>query len=190
MTVSAKEFPDFSFSHVGLFVFDLDMMVEFYVTTFGFEITDRGVVRGDCRIVFLSRDPREHHQVVLVEGRTAPRESQWLNQISLRVHDLDALRQIKEIIELDDRISDIKPANHGNAFSIYFNDPEGNRFEVFVDSPYYVKQAVIDSLDLDQEDEALIAQTLERYGNFPSFKTAEAWRAEFARRLDRDVPQK
>lgn len=185
MSSNAPAFPDFSVSHVGLFVFDLDAMVDFYTGTFGLAITDRSVVRGDSRIAFLSRDPREHHQIVLIEGRTAPLDTQLLNQISLRLTDLAALRRVEAILEADPRVSDIKPSNHGNAFSIYFRDPECNRFEVFVDSPFYVEQAVIDPLALDQSDDELIDQTRAAYCDRPSFKPIEQWRAEFARKLDR-----
>lgn len=44
------------------------------------------------QLVFLSRDPNEHHQLVLASGRPAesnPPGFNVINQISLRVPDLD-----------------------------------------------------------------------------------------------------
>ena len=38
--------------------------------------------------------------------------------------------------------------NHGNAWSLYFTDPEGNGLECFVDSPFHVTQPYADRLDL------------------------------------------
>lgn len=32
----------------------------------------------------------------------------------------------------------VAPRNHGNAWSIYFADPEGNRIELYTPSPWYV----------------------------------------------------
>ena len=60
--------PPLEFSHVGFFVTDLDKMRDFYSRVLGFPITDEGLL-GTQRLTFLSRNPKEHHQVVLVEGR-------------------------------------------------------------------------------------------------------------------------
>ena len=177
-------FPSFTVGHVGLFVFDLDLMVDFFTQTCGLQITDQSIVRQSARVVFLSGDPTEHHQIVLVEGRSAPLDSKVLNQISLRVSNVDSLRDAIRLLEQDSRVSDIDPCNHGNAFSVYFRDPEKNRFELYVDSPFYVQQAVLAELDLKQSDEHLIESTRARHQYHPSFKPAAMWRAEFARKLN------
>jgi catechol 2,3-dioxygenase len=41
-------------------------------------------------------------------------------------------------------------ATHGNAMSIYFRDPEGNRLEVFMDTPWYCEQPLREPIDLDR----------------------------------------
>ena len=69
--------PDLAFSHVGLFVHDLELMEGFYRRVLGFTVTDRGELpapSGRVGLVFLSRDPREHHQLVLATG-ARPRSS-------------------------------------------------------------------------------------------------------------------
>lgn len=56
------------FSHMSFAVTDLVRMEDFYTRVFGFTVTDRGEVMG-MNLVFLSRDPLDQHQLVLVSGR-------------------------------------------------------------------------------------------------------------------------
>ena len=57
-------------SHVGIYVTDMARMVDFYTRFLGFAIADRGPAPNG-EIVFLTRDSREHHQLVLISGRPA-----------------------------------------------------------------------------------------------------------------------
>jgi catechol 2,3-dioxygenase-like lactoylglutathione lyase family enzyme len=62
--------PAVAFSHVGLRVTDLAHMEDFYTRVVGLLVTDRGTLRDDGpTLVFLSRNPDEHHQLVLATGR-------------------------------------------------------------------------------------------------------------------------
>jgi catechol 2,3-dioxygenase len=63
--------PRTRFSHVGLHVYDIEKMIEFYTQLLGLELTDRGRLNipGQPQIAFLSSDPEEHHQIALAEGR-------------------------------------------------------------------------------------------------------------------------
>ncbi len=172
------------FSHLGFHVRDLDTMVDFYCKHLGLQVTDRGpltALPGQPEICFLSADPNEHHQVALVEGRGD--EKGMLNQVSFHVDSLEDLR------ELD---SDLTKAgieqkfglNHGNAWSLYFMDPEGNMIECFVQSPWHTRQPVTDPLDIHLADEEIIEQTRKRYADEPDFQPIEEWRTAFARRLE------
>ena len=38
------------------------------------------------------------------------------------------------LIKAEPEVTNISPINHGNAWAIYFQDPEGNRIEVFTDT--------------------------------------------------------
>src|SRR5262249_56066998 len=59
-----------AFSHFGIHVTDLARMEEFYTRVVGLLVTDRGPLRDDGpTLVFLSHDPDEHHQMVLVPRR-------------------------------------------------------------------------------------------------------------------------
>ena len=56
-----------SFSHFGIHVTDLPLMEEFYTRVIGLVVTDRGPLRDGSTLAFLSRDPDEHHQMVLAQ---------------------------------------------------------------------------------------------------------------------------
>ena len=128
------------FSHVGLFVTAMAPMVDFYSGVLGFAITDHGRL-GDAVLTFLSRDPREHHQLVLVEGRPPGLPDRIVNQVSFRLDTLGELRQFwRRIARAAPR--ELVAVTHGNAWSVYFRDPEGNRLEVFTDTPWHVTQPV------------------------------------------------
>src|SRR3546814_17837053 len=60
--------PNLTFSHMGLSVIDMDRMEDFYTRVLGFTVTDRGFAAG-MQLTFLSRDPADHHQIVLATGR-------------------------------------------------------------------------------------------------------------------------
>ncbi len=178
------ESPEIEFNHFGISVFDVLEMETFYTEVLGFIVSDRGVVR-DRDIVFLSRDPSSHHQIILVEGRTTPRTETLINQISLRVPSLEHLRLVNDRIETHTCVTDITPINHVVAFSIYFRDPEGNRLEVFVDSPWYVDQPHVEALDLALSDDEILADTEARYSADPSFVPLAQWRAMFGEKIAR-----
>ncbi len=176
--------PRITFSHIGLHCFDLEKMVDFYTGVMGLTETDRGeITRGGTRIkmVFLSGEPRDHHQIALIgePARQAEQGAVLLNQISFRLDSMATLRALKKTAEKAG-VTDFRPVTHGNAWAVYFHDPEGNQVEAFVDSPYYVHQPLGDPLDLSLSDEEIVRQTEQRYGSDPSFKSAEEWKTEVA----------
>ena len=173
-----------NFSHIGIYVRDLEKMAGFYKRIFGFVETDRGIVRGHP-IVFLSRDPREHHQIVLAEGRTGSSDDLVLNQISLRTGLLQDLRDLLAVIEYEGEVSDIRPISHGNAWSIYFRDPEDNRIEVFVDTPWYAEQPMLETLDLSRSDKEIRDRTRTAIEANPSFQPVEQWRNNLAKKIEK-----
>lgn len=180
---SAPPLRNLSFSHLGFHVHDLERMRDFYCRLLGFVETDRGTVRGD-RIAFLSRDPAEHHQLVLVEGRTAEPGKKMLNQVSFRAGSLEDLRTLNRMIGEEAGVSDISPVSHGNAWALYFRDPEGNRIEVFVDSPWYVEQPFLEPLDLTMSDEEILQETEQVIKDKPGYQPAEVWRRDLADKIE------
>lgn len=76
--------------------------------------------------------------------------------------------------------------NHGNAWSIYFNDPEGNLVEVYVDTPFYVPQPHGDPLELEKTDEQLLRETEEACRKDPGFMLVSEWERLMSQRLEND----
>lgn len=66
--------------------------------------------------------------------------------------------------------------SHGNSWSIYIRDPEGNRVDVFTDTPWHVAQPVRFEIDLNLPDEMLLQRTEDAIRNRPGFGPSEAWR--------------
>ena len=122
ITTTARRAPAVAFSHLGFFVRDIARMEDFYTRVIGFTVTDRGGL-GTVQLVFLSRDPEEHHQVVLASGRPDDLRFNLINQISFRVEGIAALRRFNDMLleeERGGRVSELRPVTHGNAISIYF----------------------------------------------------------------------
>ena len=90
--------PKLSLRHMGMYVWDLALMSRFYQEVLGFVVTDQGAVRGH-EVVFLSRDPHSHHQLVMETGRPPGRGSGYgLQQISFWVASLDDLRAMQQLV--------------------------------------------------------------------------------------------
>lgn len=140
--------------HTGLWVDDLDRMRDFYSRVLGLTITDEDAEHG---IVFLSARPdEEHHEFVLQRGRHAPADVQLTHQISWRVASLDDLREFHRRFAAEGvRVQ--QEVTHGNAFGIYFFDPEGNRNEVYLRIDRDVRQPFRKTLDFDQDPELVYA---------------------------------
>jgi catechol 2,3-dioxygenase len=170
------------FSHMGFYVRDIERMARFYRETLGFFETDRGLL-GTVQLVFLSRDPTEHHQIVLATGRPIDLAFSVINQISLRVPDLATLREVRDRAQAEPDVSDLVTATHGNAVSIYFRDPEGNRLEVFMDTPWYCEQPLREPIDLDQSDEAVMAAAEALARSRPKFRSRAQWQSEMAQMM-------
>jgi catechol 2,3-dioxygenase len=170
------------FSHMGFYVRDIERMARFYREALGFFETDRGLL-GTVQLVFLSRDPTEHHQIVLATGRPADLAFSVINQISLRVPDLATLREVRNRARSEPDVSDLVTATHGNAVSIYFRDPEGNRLEVFMDTPWYCEQPLREPIDLDQSDEAVMAAAEALARSRPKFRSRAQWQSEMAQMM-------
>ena len=165
------------FSHMGFYVRDIERMARFYRDVMCFFQTDRGLL-GTVELAFFSRDPSEHHQIVLATGRPADLNFSVINQISLRVPDLATLREVRNRAQADPDVTDMVTATHGNAVSIYFRDPEGNRIEVFMDMPWYCEQPLREPIDLDQSDEAVMAAAEKLARSRPKFRSRAQWVSE------------
>lgn len=170
-------------SHTTVAVRDLDAMLDFYCGVLGFAVTNRGEV-GEGEMAFISQDPTEHHQMVFVSGLPAP-EHQFVmtDHLAFRTGGLDDLRAIGARLD-EAGIEGVIPINHGNAWSLYFNDPEGNGLECFVDSPFHVAQPFADGFDLTADDATIEAETRAKIEGHAEFQPLAEWQEEFRARLD------
>ena len=180
MTANEKIRP--MLTHAGIYVRDIDAMQAFYQRVLGFDVSDEGFVpRYNGRICFMSNDPAIHHQMVLAEGRDDSGSS-TVNQLSFTVGSLDELREIHRRV-VAENCENILPRNHGNAWSVYFDDPEGNNIEVYLDSPFHIPQPFGELLDLGQSDDEIIALTEKMCRNTEGFAPRPEWEAERAARM-------
>jgi catechol-2,3-dioxygenase len=181
--------PPAQLTHVGLYVTDMDRMVGFYNRLLGLVVTDEGEFLGN-RLTFMSRDADEHHQIVFVTGRNAPTDIKVLSQVSFRLvdDDLTALRWIHETA-LELGAQNMEGRNHGNSWSLYFEDPEGNRLEVYTATPWYVSQPWRVPLDLAESDEVIREKTLAQVNETATWSPVEVWRQQMAARLDAAAPR-
>ncbi len=177
-----NQLPQMAFSHIGLYVTDMASMVSFYTGVLGFSVTDRARIR-DNNVVFLSRSPDEHHQIVLVPGRASQGPS-TVNQISFRVIALAELRRLHgQLVGLG--VSGINPTNHGGSWSVYFLDPEGNRIEFLAQTPWYVPPISV-SLDLSLSDAEIYSLTEAMVEKTPGHMLRTRWREQLERRLNEE----
>lgn len=174
--------PTATIAHVGFYVRDLERMERFYTGYLGLTVTDRGEL-GGAQLIFLSRDPREHHQIVLVSGRKDDGGSSVLNQISMRVPDLAALRHFQAHAAAHGG-HDAQAVTHGNAISLYVRDPEGNRIEFYIDTPWYVAQPLRVPVNLSQPDEAVWRDVEALARSLPGFSPVAEWREGVAARMN------
>src|SRR5947207_7429730 len=118
--------PVLTFSHVGIWVSDLETMRRFYTDVLGFVETLKAMY-------------------------------------ATIVH-----KPVKDLVQI----------SHGNAWSIYFKDPEGNRVELFVDTPWYTPQPCREPLDRTKPVEQLMKETDAYCRSRPGFATHAPWQGE------------
>ena len=160
-------------AHAVLYVHDVGKMIDFYENTLGFEVMDRGPL-GPEEIVFLCQNATDHHQVAFITGRDEPVHSNSVNHVAFRsAGTLDDLRALKKTLDAHDEVTQIMPLCHGNAWSVYFRDPEFNGVEVFIDTPWHVAQPQGQPLDLDKSNEEIVESTRAHFSSEPEFGPME-----------------
>ena len=104
----------------------MDTMVDFYCNVLGFHVTNRGVVGDDEEIVFISQDPDEHHQIVLVGGVENAPQFMFADHLAFRVDDLAATRAAL----VAKGVATTELGEHSGIESFAFPDNEGRWFAV------------------------------------------------------------
>jgi catechol 2,3-dioxygenase len=170
--------------HSTLAARDLPALKAFYCDVLGFEVTNEGPVPGqDQKLVFLSQDPSAHHQIAMVGGAmTSQADFVMVDHLAFRTGTLDDQRIIHANL-VEAGIGEILKIDHGNAWSLYFNDPEGNGVETYVDTPFHVAQPYAGTWDIDATDEEIEATTRANIEDQPEFMLMKDWSANLTARL-------
>jgi catechol 2,3-dioxygenase len=119
----------------------------------------------------------------LVTGRPKDFGFNHVNQISFRVASLEDLQEVWRRVKDEPGVSDMRPMDHGNAWSLYFRDPEGNRLEVFCDTAWYIEQPCIEDLDLSQPADKIRAKSDAFCRSAPGFRPIAEYQAELAKKM-------
>ncbi len=150
--------------HVGIHVHDLEKEKAFFRDVVGLQVTDEDPELG---LIFMSARPEEeHHEFLLCAGRNVDDSARVVQQVSFRCNSLDDIygfydRFREHGVRFDRMVS------HGNAVSIYFYDPEGNRCEVYWNTGFKAKQPFGQKIDFAMPREKLMAEVEEyavKYG--------------------------
>lgn len=170
-------------THVGIYTDQPEVMRDFYCRTLGLVVSDSGVGHFFTRrIIFMTGDPTQHHQFVLVAREPGDPPTGALFQVSFKVKSLDDMRQIAARTEVLGAPA-LRKINHGNSWSLYFNDPDNNVIEIYMDTGWYVPQPFADVLPLEKSDEEIRRITDERVRTQPGALPQEEWSARIARQL-------
>ncbi|MFQ6027281.1 MAG: VOC family protein [Dehalococcoidia bacterium] len=141
-----------SLGHVGIHVHDIQRSKAFYRDILGLRISDENPKSGS---VFMTSKDRldEHHELLLTPGRE---DGKIVQQISFRC---DSLSEVKEFYQvfLKHKVPINRTVSHGNAVSIYFQDPDGNQIEVYWPTGIDWPQPFGKPLDLTAPDEVILA---------------------------------
>ena len=169
-------------SHAFINVVDVNKVVPFYTDILGFQITDRGHINGEIEAVFMSQDPDNHHQIALAGTLKDNKGARNLGHVAFRMEKLDDLRALKKRLT-SEGIAIGRELSHGNAWSLYFTDPEGNGVECFVDTPFHVSQPQGKPTDIELDDAALLDMTRDDFHQEPEFGPYADWQEVMRRKL-------
>ena len=136
-----------SLGHVGIYAEDLMMMRDFYSRVLGLTISDEDLEERGMTF-FTADKEREHHEFVLMKGRVTRDDAKVIQQISFIVPTLEDLREFHTRLVDEPGVEIDRIVSHGIAFGMYFFDPEGNRIELYVRTPYDVPQPLGDAIDI------------------------------------------
>lgn len=170
-------------THVGLYVRDLKKMEDFYTNVLGLMVSDRGVAGGtETGFVFMTAQPGTHHQFVIATGR-APQGASTINQSSFRVRNLDELKEIHRRVKAAGAPR-LRCVSHGNALSMYCDDPEGNMVEIYMDTEWHVPQPHMVPIDLERPNHEILAWNEKHCRETPGFMPMAAYADLAAARLE------
>ncbi|XP_070554373.1 uncharacterized protein [Ptychodera flava] len=124
-------------------------------------------------LTFLSRDPREHHQLALSHNRPDTVEFNELNYYAFRVDSLTTLQRMAGMLKVESAVKSMRGVNECDMWALYIKDNNNDTIKVYVESGHHVQDFVQMPLDLDSKDvkenTSLICSSL------PGFQSKENW---------------
>jgi len=167
-------------THIGLFTQQIEELEKFYTTVLKLKVTDRGLLArmNNTPIVFLSGSETSHHQLVLAVGDRPT----VMQQLSFKVKTLADIR-IAAKAASDYGVQGLRPWDHGNAWSVYFFDPQENLVEVYMDTVWHVAQPHGRPLDLSKTDKEIEHITFTAIKDDPTFCYMEEWQNNLSQQL-------
>jgi catechol-2,3-dioxygenase len=113
-----------------------------------------------------------------------------INQISFRVPNIAFLKLFLSRAKAHSGTHDLVSICHGNALSIYFRDPEGNRIEIFFDTPWYCEQPLREMIDFELSEEEIMQIAFKSASSRPGFCSREEWLAKMHTKMNpKKAPQ-
>ena len=168
--------------HVGIWVKDMVAMQDFFTRVLGFIQTDEAKGENE-HVAYFTRSPGEHHQIVLAVGDKDAGESGSLHDVFFSVQSLADLKDAYGKLCDEFGTAAIEATDHGNSWSIQFNDVEDNNYEILCPTPWRVSKPYREPLDLSASVEEIIEKSKSLAFASDSTKPSDAWRTEAAARL-------
>lgn len=177
--------PGLAFHHASLYVQDMAKEVDFFTRVMGFVESDPVNAGEDYPdTVYLTRDSSEFDQLVLIAGRPETTFGKTnLQQLSFYVESLDEVRAAEKTLNSEPEVTRIIPRCHGNAWSVYFHDPENNRLEIYCWTPWQCAQPHGWEIDFSMSNEEIHKITLEAVEKDPTHKPVAEWGAVISSKL-------
>ena len=120
----------------------------------GLQIADEDLEQRG--MVFLSADPEtEHHEFVLMKGRSTTEDTRAIQQLSFKVETLAELKEFHTVFK-EEGVRIQRTVSHGNAFGMYALDPEGNTIEVYYKTGFPGPQPYGEAVNLEDSEEVLL----------------------------------
>lgn len=148
---SQPEVPIWGVRHVAIRVRDVEAARKWYGEVLGMTVEDE----FPGRALFVRFGPYYHHDLAIFQADEGapppPQNSVGLAHIALLVDSLDGVKQWYH--HLKSHGVEVRSSDHGVTRSIYFNDPDGNPFEIYCDNPSFDWRkdglTMIEPLDLE-----------------------------------------